>query len=175
MAFLAEVIVAPTKLLAYLGTGPYTGKVSDLAYHNSLMVQIWSMLAARDVRLAAQARGALPPKPPTATWLTYLRCHDDIGWAIMDEDAAALGVTGHGHRRFLADWYAGDFPGSPARGLVFQYNPETDDRRTSGSAAALVGLQGAAPGGGGRPRGGRAAPGARAGHRLGRHPAPLER
>ena len=143
VAFLAEAIVAPTKLLAYLGAGPYTGKVSDLAYHNSLMVQIWSMLAARDVRLAAQALGALPPKPPTATWLTYLRCHDDIGWAIMDEDAAAVGATGHGHRSFLAHWYAGDFAGSPARGLVFQYNPDTDDRRTSGSAASLIGLEAA--------------------------------
>ncbi|MFL6080676.1 MAG: alpha-amylase family protein [Ornithinibacter sp.] len=143
VAFLAEAIVAPTKLLPYLGTGPYTGRVSDLAYHNSLMVQIWSMLAARDVRLAVEALGALPPKPSTATWLTYLRCHDDIGWAIMDEDAAAVGVTGHGHRSFLAHWYAGDFPGSPARGLVFQYNAETDDRRTSGSAASLVGLEAA--------------------------------
>ena len=143
VAFLAEAIVAPTKLLAYLGTGSYTGKVSDLAYHNSLMVQVWSMLAARDVRLAAQALRSLPPKPPTATWLTYLRCHDDIGWAVMDEDAAAVGVTGHGHRSFLAHWYAGDFPGSPARGLVFQHNPETDDRRTSGSAASLVGLEAA--------------------------------
>src|SRR6185503_10140338 len=111
VAFLAEAIVAPTKLLAY---------------HNSLMVQIWSMLAARDVRLAAHALGSLPPKPPTATWLIYLRCHDDIGWAIMDEDAAAVGVTGPGHRSFLAHWYAGDFPGSPARGLVFQHNPDTD-------------------------------------------------
>ncbi|HET6969003.1 MAG TPA: alpha-amylase family protein [Ornithinibacter sp.] len=143
VAFLAEAIVAPTKLLAYLGSGPYTGKVSDLAYHNSLMVQVWSMLASRDVRLAAHTLAGLPPKPPTATWLTYLRCHDDIGWAIMDEDAAAVGVTGHGHRSFLAHWYAGDFPGSPARGLVFQYNPETDDRRTSGSAASLVGLEAA--------------------------------
>ena len=143
VAFLAEAIVAPTKLLDYLGSGSYTGKVSDLAYHNSLMVHVWSMLASRDVRLAAHALGALPPKPSTATWLTYLRCHDDIGWAIMDEDAAAVGVTGQGHRSFLAHWYAGDFPGSPARGLVFQYNPGTDDRRTSGSAASLIGLQAA--------------------------------
>jgi amylosucrase len=143
VAFLAEAIVAPSKLVAYLGAGPYTGKVSDLAYHNGLMVQIWSMLAARDVRLAARALSTLPPKPPTATWLTYLRCHDDIGWAIMDEDAAAVGASGHGHRRFLAHWYAGDFAGSPARGLVFQYNPDTDDRRTSGSAASLIGLESA--------------------------------
>ncbi len=141
VAFKAEAIVAPTKLLAYLGAGERTGKVSDLAYHNSLMVQAWSMLAAGDVRLAAHALGALPAKPSTTTWLTYLRCHDDIGWAIMDEDAAAVGVTGPGHRRFLADWYDGSFPGSPATGLVFQHNPANDDRRTSGSAASLAGLE----------------------------------
>ena len=60
------------------------------------MVQIWSMLAARDVRLAAHALRALPPEPPTTAWITYLRCHDDIGWAIIDEDAAAVGATGPG-------------------------------------------------------------------------------
>jgi amylosucrase len=147
VAFKAEAIVAPTKLLAYLGTGPYTGKVSDLAYHNSLMVQVWSMLAARDVRLAVQALGSLPPKPPTTTWVTYLRCHDDIGWAVMDEDAEAVGLSGWAHRRFLAEWYAGDFWGSPARGLVFQHNPQTGDMRTSGTAAALVGLEAAEDGG----------------------------
>jgi amylosucrase len=76
--------------------------------------------------------------------VTYLRCHDDIGWAIADEDAEAAGVSGPGHRSFLAHWYAGDFPGSPARGLVFQYNPATDDRRTSGTAASLAGLESAA-------------------------------
>ena len=35
-------------LVHYLGTGRHHGKVSDLAYHNSLMVQIWSMLATGD-------------------------------------------------------------------------------------------------------------------------------
>ena len=59
----AEAIVAPTELLQYLGQGKYTGKVSDLAYHNSLMVQIWSMLATRNVTLAAHALGALPVEP----------------------------------------------------------------------------------------------------------------
>ena len=143
LAFLAEAIVAPTELLAYLGAGHFTGKVSDLAYHNSLMVQVWSMLATRDVGLAAHALSHLPPKPSSGTWLTYLRCHDDIGWAIMDEDAAAVGLSGAAHRRYLADWYAGDFDGSSARGLVFQHNPDNDDRRTSGTAASLIGLEAA--------------------------------
>jgi amylosucrase len=75
--------------------------------------------------------------------VTYLRCHDDIGWAIDDADAAAVGLTGAGHRAFLSDYYAGAFPGSPARGLVFQYNEHTGDRRISGTAASLAGLEAA--------------------------------
>lgn len=140
----AEAIVAPTELLQYLGQGRYTGKVSDLAYHNSLMVQIWSMLASRDVRLAARALGTLPAEPSTATWITYIRCHDDIGWAIDDADAEAVGLNGYWHRIFLADWYNGLYPMSDARGLVFQFNPVTNDRRISGTAASLIGIEAAA-------------------------------
>ncbi|GMA40130.1 amylosucrase [Mobilicoccus caccae] len=143
VAFKAEAIVAPHELLAYLGEGRYTGKVSDLAYHNTLMVQIWSMLATGDTRLTERALTRLPVAPSTSAWITYLRCHDDIGWAISDEDAAAEGLSGHAHRAFLADWYIGDFPGSPADGLTFQYNPANGDRRTSGTAASLLGITGA--------------------------------
>ena len=50
------------------------------------MVQIWSMLAARDTTLAVEALQNLPVEPSTATWITYLRCHDDIGWAIDDDE-----------------------------------------------------------------------------------------
>lgn len=140
----AEAIVAPTELLQYLGQGRYTGKVSDLAYHNSLMVQVWSMLASKNVRLAARALGALPAEPASATWITYIRCHDDIGWAIDDADAEAVGLNGYWHRQFLADWYRGVYPMSDARGLVFQYNPVTQDRRISGTAASLIGIEAAA-------------------------------
>jgi amylosucrase len=138
--FKAEAIVGPRDLVAYLGTGRHTGRVSDLAYHNSLMVQVWSMLAAGDTVLARHALAALPPTPPTGTWITYLRCHDDIGWAIDDGDAAAVGLGGAAHRHFLSDYYAGTFPGSPAEGLVFEENAVTGDRRISGTAASLTGL-----------------------------------
>ena len=141
VAFKAEAIVGPADLVHYFGHGAHHGKVSDFAYHNSLMVQVWSMLAAQDAILAAHALRSLPPAPSTTAWITYLRCHDDIGWAIDDGDAAAVGLSGHAHRAFLSDWYAGQYPDSPARGLVFQHNPATGDRRISGSAASLAGLQ----------------------------------
>ncbi|GBF05657.1 alpha amylase [Deinococcus aerius] len=141
VAFKAEAIVAPADLIHYLGRGVHYGKVSEMAYHNSLMVQLWSSLASRNTRLFEEALRAFPPKPTSTTWGVYVRCHDDIGWAISDEDAARAGLSGPGHRHFLSDFYSGEFPGSFARGLVFQYNPETGDRRISGSAASLAGLE----------------------------------
>ena len=147
VVFKAEAIVGPNDLVHYLGQGRHHGKVSDLAYHNSLMVQTWSMLASADARLAAHALQAVLPVPSTTAWITYVRCHDDIGWAIDDADAAAVGLNGFWHRTFLSDYYSGQFPGSTARGLVFQENLDTRDRRISGAAASLTGLDAAREGG----------------------------
>ena len=141
VAFKAEAIVSPEDLMAYLGTGEHYGLVSDMAYHNELMVQLWNCLATAESRMAEAALSNMPTKPPSTTWATYVRCHDDIGWAISDADAAAVGVDGYEHRRFLSDFYSGQYKTSFARGLVFQANPLTGDRRISGSAASLAGLE----------------------------------
>ena len=143
LIFKAEAIVGPKDVVHYLGQGTHSGKVSDLAYHNSLMVQIWSALASRDGRLMAHALSKFAPIPTTSGWATYLRCHDDIGWAIDDGDASELGISPQAHRSFLADFYANEFEGSFARGVHFQSNPTTGDRRTSGSAASLIGIEAA--------------------------------
>jgi amylosucrase len=142
VAFKAEAIVSPHDLVAYLGQGRHEGKECDLAYHNALMVLLWSALASRRVHLLTQTLRTMPPVPPGAGWLTYVRGHDDVGWAITEEDAGAVGEDAHLHRRFLADFYAGDFPGSFARGARFQPEPN-GEARTSGTAAALAGLEGA--------------------------------
>ncbi len=116
-----EAIVAPKELIPYLGTGRHTGREGNLAYHNSLMVQFWSALATRETRLMTHVlRSHFPESFVNATWGTYLRCHDDIGWAVTDEDAEAVGVSGFTHRHFLADFFAGRYPGSFARGGDFQ-------------------------------------------------------
>ena len=143
VAFKAEAIVSPHELVAYLGAGRHEGKECDLAYHNALMVLLWSSLASRRVGLMTHTLRAMPPTPPSAGWITYVRCHDDIGWAVTEEDAGAIGENGHLHRRFLADFYAGDFPGSFARGARFQADPHSGEARTSGTAASLAGLDAA--------------------------------
>jgi amylosucrase len=100
LIFKAEAIVPPQHLVPYLGVGSATGKECELAYNNTLMVQLWSALASRDVRLLTHVLHQLPPTPPGATWITYIRNHDDIGWAVTDEDAGAMGLNGFLHRCF---------------------------------------------------------------------------
>ena len=136
----AEAIVAPRDLLPYLGVHRVEQPECHLAYHNQLMVMLWSSLAAGDAALASTALQALPPTPVAAGWVNYVRCHDDIGWAVSDDDAAAAGLDGAAHRAFLARFYRGDFWQSFSDGVPFSSNPEIGDERTCGTAAALCGV-----------------------------------
>jgi amylosucrase len=141
LLLLAEAILSPENVVPYFGTGAGAGKECELAYHNSLMVLLWSALAERDVRLLTHSLQQLPQKPVNTGWVTYVRCHDDIGWAITDENASAIGFNGFSHRSFLSDFYSGEFEGTFARGAVFQFNPDNQDRRITGSCASLAGLE----------------------------------
>jgi amylosucrase len=141
VVFKAEAIVAPEDLVPYLGAHDRERPECELAYHNQLMVLLWSSVAAQDARLATAALRRMRPIPSGATWVTYVRGHDDIGWAVSDADAAAIGADGDGHRRFLNDFFSGRFPHSPARGALFQENPLTGDARISGTAASLCGIE----------------------------------
>jgi amylosucrase len=118
----------------------HLGMECDLAYHNVLMVLLWSALASRRVALLTRTLQEMPPVPAGAGWLTYVRCHDDIGWAITDEDAGRVGEDAAAHRRFLSSFYSGAFPGSFARGAAFQPEPGGESR-ISGMAASLAGLE----------------------------------
>ncbi|HJY97676.1 MAG TPA: hypothetical protein VJ371_22235, partial [Streptosporangiaceae bacterium] len=64
-----------------------------------------------------------------------------------DADAGAAGLDGSAHRRFLSDFYGSSFPGSFARGALFQVNLATGDSRISGMAASLCGIEAALAGG----------------------------
>ncbi len=148
----AEAIVAPRDLVPYLGIGRHRGREANLAYHNNLMVHFWSSLASRKSALMTHTlKTHFPECCRNGCWTTYIRCHDDIGWAITEEDGAAIPhVSGPGHRKFLADFYAGKHPGSFARGGIFQENAETGDRRNSGTFASLAGLEAAIESGDGQ-------------------------
>jgi len=136
----AEAIVPPEQLVQYLGAHEPEVRECELAYHNQLMVMLWSSLATRDGRLMTRSLERMRRPPDGTGWVTYVRCHDDIGWAVSDEDAAAVGWNGFEHRAFLNRFYSGEHPGSWARGVRFQHDPVTGDARISGTTAALTGI-----------------------------------
>lgn len=138
---LAEAIVPIEDTKRYLGVGEATGKECQLAYHHFFMVLLWSALAERNARLLTAALDRAGSIPTESAWCTYVRSHDDIGWAITPVDAGTVGLDDHLHREFLTDFYTGSFGGSFAEGEVFQFNPETLDRRVSGTTASLAGVE----------------------------------
>ena len=105
------------------------------------MVLLWSTAATRDVALARRALGAMRAVPDTTAWIAYLRCHDDIGWAIADEDAARRRprprrpppLPGRLLRRAASRARSPAAPTSSA-------TRSTGDVRTSGMAASLAGI-----------------------------------
>ncbi len=139
--FKSEAIVAPDDIIKYLGAGGMEGKVCEIGYNATLMNHLWHALASENTHLLRTTLFHLPAIPTEATWLNYIRCHDDIGWGISDANAAAVQQDGRATRNFCTDFYTGAIPGSYAEGYVFQRDRNTGEARVSGTAAALTGLQ----------------------------------
>ncbi|ABY35745.1 MAG TPA: DUF3459 domain-containing protein [Chloroflexus aurantiacus] len=142
LLFKSEAIVHPDDVLSYVSP-----QECQLSYNPLLMALLWETLATREVKLLAHSLSHRFRLPPGCAWINYLRSHDDIGWTFDDNDARAVGIDPWGHRQFLNAFYTGRFPGSFARGLPFQENPDTGDARVSGTLASLAGLEQALAGG----------------------------
>ena len=141
MALLGEAIVAPKEIIKYFGSGDYTANECDFAYNATQMALQWDMLATGDTRVMLAAQHDLMQKPFGTSWITYTRCHDDIGLGYEDSNIAQVGKNPYEHRQFLKEYYSGNYPGSPAKGALFSSNPKTGDARISGSLASLCGLE----------------------------------
>ena len=139
--FIAEAIVAPGEVAKYFGEDAVIAKECEIAYNATFMALLWDTVATKNARLLNQGIKSLPVKLDRATWLNYVRCHDDIGLGFDDSDIILAGYEPAKHRKFLLDYYTGAFGDSQARGLPFGQNEKNGDARISGSLASLVGLQ----------------------------------
>ncbi len=141
MALLAEAIVAPAEIMKYFGTGHFVARECDLAYNATQMALQWDALATGDTRIMLTAQAALYDKPFGTSWITYTRCHDDIGLGYDDKMITDSGYDPYEHRKFIKDYYSGNFEGSAAKGALFSINDKNGDARISGSLASLCGLE----------------------------------
>jgi len=136
MLFKSEAIVHPDDVLSYISP-----RECQISYNPLLMALLWESLATGEVKLLDHSMRHRFRLPQGTAWVNYLRSHDDIGWTFDDNDARWKWIDPTGHRTFLNQFYIGRFPGSFARGMPFQENPNTGDARVSGTLAALAGLE----------------------------------
>ena len=134
-----EVVMAPKELAAYFGT-PEKPECHML-YNVSTMVNLWGALASRDTRLLKAQLDALHALPDNCWFVNYLRCHDDIGWGLDEAVENKLGIDPQKHKEYLYHFYEGNFPGSWAKGELYNYDPATGDARSCGTTASLCGVE----------------------------------
>jgi amylosucrase len=138
LALLGEAIVEPEQIVKYFGNDRQPE--CEIMYNANLMVDIFHSFASRDVRLMTTDtnRFMIPQK---GSWMNYIRCHDDIGWGFNEDAIRKFGFDPYQHKQFLIRFYGGEYEGSFSKGEHYQYNPITQDARTNGTLASLLGLQ----------------------------------
>ncbi len=141
MALLGEAIQAPRHIMKYFGEDLFAARECDFCYNATQMALQWDALATGDTRIMLAGQQVLLKKPYGASWITYTRCHDDIGLGYEDAMIVEAGYDPFQHRQYLKNYYAGNFIGSPSMGALFSFNPKTGDARISGTLASLCGLQ----------------------------------
>ena len=134
--FKSEAIVHPDEVVRYIHPDE-----CQLSYNPLKMALLWEALATKEVKLLEHSMRHRSRIPSGCAWVNYLRCHDDIGWLFDDDDARKVGIDPVGHRKYLNRFYTGEYPGSFARGVPFQFNPDTGDVRISGTLSSLAGLE----------------------------------
>ncbi len=145
--FIAEAIVAPVEVIKYFGEDAISAKECEIAYNATLMALLWDGIATKNAKLLYLGLKNLPDKLERATWLNYVRCHDDIGFGFDDNDVRSADYEPFAHRKYLVDYFCGQFDASPSRGLPFMRNEVTGDARICGSLASLAGLEAASESG----------------------------
>ena len=137
---LGEVVMAPSRVVPYFGT--VEKPECHLLYNVTTMASLWNTVATRDVRLLAHQLGQVFALPKQYVFLNYLRCHDDIGWG-LDYDYLRwyFGWEEVPHKKYLNDYLTGHFPGSTARGELYNDDPRLGDARLCGTTASLCGIE----------------------------------
>lgn len=128
VVLLAEAIESLDDVLPFFGQD---AKACDLAYNNGVMTALWGALADQDAGIVRTVLAAASARPDHATWLNYVRCHDDLIWNALAAYAPAADLE-----RWSTFYDGGGF----SSGRRFQ-TAAGGVPSTNGMTAALVGLE----------------------------------
>ena len=148
-----EIVCPGTLLLGEIGAEPkealpYFGTVEKPECHllcnDATMAALWNTVATRNVKLLEHQLGLMFALPKENLFLNCLRSHEEIAWN-LDYDWLKWHFCWEEapHKQYLNDWFSGAYPGSPARGELYNDDPRLADARICGTAASLCGIEAA--------------------------------
>ena len=138
---LGEVVMEPSKVVPYFGS--VERPECHMLYNVTTMASTWHTVATKDTRLLKHQLAQVFALPKAYTFLNYLRCHDDIGWGLDYTFLGQFGIGEVSHKAYLNDYLTGKWPGSPARGELYNDDPRLGDARLCGTTASLCGIEAA--------------------------------
>jgi amylosucrase len=128
VVLLAEAIESLQDVLPFFGQ---SAPGCDLAYNNVVMTALWGALADGDAAVVHRCLTAASEKPSHASWLNYVRCHDDVIWNALAAYAPPVAL-----KRWSEVYGEG---GAFSRGRAFQ-TAVGGVPSTNGMAASLAGV-----------------------------------
>ena len=138
---LGEVVMEPARVAPYFGT--VEKPECHMLYNVTTMASIWHTLATGKVSLLKHQLDVINGLPGEYVFLNYLRCHDDIGWGLEYSWLQKEEMEEVPHKKFLNAYFTGNWPGSMARGELYNDDPASGDARLCGTTASLCGLEAA--------------------------------
>lgn len=141
VVLLGEVVMEPEKVVPYFGT--VEKPECHMLYNVTTMATTWNCVATRDVRLLKMQMDVVNSLPKQYTFLNYLRCHDDIGWGLDFGTLQTWGMEEVAHKKYLNDYFTGNYPGSVSRGELYNNDPRLGDARFCGTTASMCGVESA--------------------------------
>ena len=139
---LGEVVMEPARVVPYFGT--VEKPECHMLYNVTTMASIWHTAATGKISLLRHQIDVISSLPGEYVFLNYLRCHDDIGWGLEYAWLRQEYMEEVPHKKFLNAYFTGNWPGSMARGELYNDDPASGDARLCGTAASLCGLEAAA-------------------------------
>lgn len=139
---LGEVVMEPEKVVPYFGS--VEKPECHMLYNVTTMATTWNTVATRDARLLRQQMDIINRLPKDYVFLNYLRCHDDIGWGLDYGWLGQFGIDEVAHKKYLSDFFTGNYENSFARGELYNADPASGDARQCGTTASLCGIEKAA-------------------------------
>ncbi len=125
--------------------GDHASDIAEIIPHLGTVRKEGDPAVSQAIKMGQKARemilDALHALPKNCWFVNYLRCHDDIGWGLDEAVENRLGIDPQKHKEYLYHFYEGNFPGSWAKGELYNYDPATGDARSCGTTASLCGIE----------------------------------